>query len=37
MLDYMFKFVNLENLGININGENYTHLRFADDSVDRGS
>lgn len=29
----MFKSINLENLGVNINGENLTHLRFADDIV----
>lgn len=29
----MFKPVNLENTGLNINGENLTHLRFADDIV----
>lgn len=33
LLEYMFKSIDLENLGININGENLTHLRFADDIV----
>lgn len=33
LLEYMFKSVELENMGININGENFSHLRFADDIV----
>lgn len=33
LLEYMFKKVNFENMGININGENLNHLRFADDIV----
>ena len=33
LLEYMFKRTNIENLGININGEKLSHLRFADDLV----
>lgn len=33
LLEYMFRSVDLENVGLNINGESLTHLRFADDIV----
>lgn len=33
LLEYMFKRTNIENLGININGEKLSHLRFADDLI----
>jgi len=29
----MFKKIELDNKGINVNGEKLTHLRFADDIV----
>ncbi|KAH1021435.1 hypothetical protein HUJ04_010951 [Dendroctonus ponderosae] len=33
LLEYRFKSVDFDGIGININGENLTHLRFADDIV----
>lgn len=33
LLEYMFKKINWDDLGINIDGENLNHLRFADDIV----
>lgn len=33
LLEYMFKKIDFENMGININGEKLNHLRFADDIV----
>lgn len=32
LLEYVFK-SNLENIGFNINGENFKALRFADNKV----
>ena len=33
LLEYMLKEINWNNLGVNINGEDLNHLRFADDVV----
>lgn len=33
VLEYMFKKIELDNRGINVNGETLSHLRFADDIV----
>ena len=33
LLEYMFKNIDLEELGININGKDLNYLRFADDII----
>lgn len=33
VLQFVFRYIDIEDLGLNINGKQLTNLRFADDTV----